>query len=1015
MASKFGMAGGIPERRVRPIWDAVDSRQFKAALKLSTALLSKYPKSPYAIALKGLILERMGKPDEALTVLLNAKERLYSDDVVFIDDLTLSTLQIVFARLDRLDLATGCYEYACGKFANNVELMMGLFNCYVREYSFVKQQQTAIKMYKIVGEERFLLWAVCSIQLQVLCGNGGDKLLLFAEGLLKKHDASHSFHEPEALLVYISILEQQAKYGDALEILSGKLGSLLIIEVDRLRIQGRLLAHAGDYAAAAEIFRRIMESCPDDWECFLNYLSCLLEDDSRWCSKTVTDQIHPSNFVDCKLSHLTDTMFDSQIEIASQFVQKLENESSSDFVRCPYLANLEIERRKRLFGRVDDVQLVDSMFKYFSRFGHLSCFTTDVETFFQVMTDDEKMKLMEKLTKHCESSEIAQAKVLGQWITIFKIQDLIGSLPRLLSDVLEQTASHMVDMYCKNLPLSKDLDLQENMHGENLLSMASNVLVQLYWRTRNFGYLLEAIMVLEFGLTIRRHVWQYKVSLLHLYSHLSALPLAYEWYRTLDVKNILLETTLHHILPQMSVSPHWEDLSDILKDYLKFMVDHVKESADLTFLAYRHRTYTKAIEFVQFKERLQHSYQYLTARLEASILHLKQNAENIEEEEALLESLELGIPLVNISNDVKCKSMTFNDDIQTRPWWTPLPDKNHLIGPFEGDLVCQRDHLWLQKLVEEREANALRAIERRCLLPRMLYLSIKSASLSIKENVEANGSLSDAHNSLELRNLLDRYARNLGHPFTDAVDEVARVSNGQKSVEDFGSDAIDWMNFAVFMNAWKLASHEVYTSERDDGKLSSWYVVTTLLEKYTLGKLTSMRHLINSPGVDLPTLVQMVTEPMAWHSLILQSCVRSVFPSGKKKKKTGITDNLNPPLSEAIHGSVQSLYNTVEQITKWLKEQMDTSDDEKLGVLNSYLPGRGGSDQGPGKVLQVLECSASCSTEGEHGDRIHRALRSWSVDDHLRKILTGQRKVLSDFLHLCESKLQSLQSLRQQI
>lgn len=92
-------------------------------------------------------------------------------------------------------------------------------------------------MYKIVGEERFLLWAVCSIQLQVLCGNGGEKLLLLAEGLLKKHIASHSLHEPEALIVYISVLEQQAKYGDALEVLSGKLGSLLVIEVDRLRIQ----------------------------------------------------------------------------------------------------------------------------------------------------------------------------------------------------------------------------------------------------------------------------------------------------------------------------------------------------------------------------------------------------------------------------------------------------------------------------------------------------------------------------------------------------------------------------------------------------------------------------------------------------------------------------------------------------------------------------------------------------------------------------------------------------------
>ncbi|XP_039042977.1 N-terminal acetyltransferase B complex auxiliary subunit NAA25-like isoform X3 [Hibiscus syriacus] len=119
----------------------------------------------------------MGKPDEALSVCLNAKELLYKNESLLMDDLTLSTLQIVFQRLDHLELATSCYEHACGKFPNNLELMMGLFNCYVGEYSFVMQQQTAIKMYKLVGEERFLLWAICSIRLQVLCGNGGEKLL----------------------------------------------------------------------------------------------------------------------------------------------------------------------------------------------------------------------------------------------------------------------------------------------------------------------------------------------------------------------------------------------------------------------------------------------------------------------------------------------------------------------------------------------------------------------------------------------------------------------------------------------------------------------------------------------------------------------------------------------------------------------------------------------------------------------------------------------------------------------
>ncbi|KAI3690473.1 hypothetical protein L2E82_48505 [Cichorium intybus] len=67
MASKFGMSGGIPERRVRP-------------------------------ALEALILERMGELEEALSVCINAKDLLYKNDLILIDNLTLSTLQIVFQR-----------------------------------------------------------------------------------------------------------------------------------------------------------------------------------------------------------------------------------------------------------------------------------------------------------------------------------------------------------------------------------------------------------------------------------------------------------------------------------------------------------------------------------------------------------------------------------------------------------------------------------------------------------------------------------------------------------------------------------------------------------------------------------------------------------------------------------------------------------------------------------------------------------------------------------------------------
>ncbi|XP_048420479.1 N-terminal acetyltransferase B complex auxiliary subunit NAA25 isoform X1 [Pyrus x bretschneideri] len=1006
MASKFGLAGGIPERRVRPIWDAIDSRQFKNALKLVTALLSKYPNSPYCLALKALVLERMGKSDEAVSVCLSAKELLHSNDSVLMDDLTLSTLQIVFQRLDHLEMATSCYEYACGKFSNNLELMMGLFNCYVREYSFVKQQQTAIKMYKLVGEERFLLWAVCSIQLQVFCGNGSEKLLSLAEGLVKKHVASHSLHEPEALMVYVSILEQQAKYGDALEILSGKLGSLLMVEVDKLRIQGRLHARAGDYTAAASVFQRILELCPDDWDCFLHYLGCLLEDDSNWCNMAITDPIHPPKFIECKISTLGDEVFDSRMSSASDFVNKLLENIGDNFLRSPYLANIEIERRRHLHGKGDDDKLMESLIQYFLRFGHLACFTSDVEMFLEVLTPDKKAELLGKLKESSDSISAVPTKVLGRSITFFKIQELIGNTFKLPVGELEGSAVQMVEMYCQNLPLSKDLDSQESMQGEELLSMACNALIQLFWRTRNFGHYFEAIMVLEFGLTIRKYVWQYKILLLHLYSHLGALSLAYEWFKSLDVKNILMETVSHHILPQMLVSPLWADLNSLLKDYLRFMDDHLRESADLTFLAYRHRNYSKVIEFVQFQERLQHSNQYLVAKVEGPILQLKQKADNIDDEETVLESLKCGVHFAELSNEVGSKSLTFNEDLQSRPWWAPTSERNYLLGPFEGVSYCPKEHS-----VKEREANVRRVIERKSLLPRMIYLSIQNASTSLKENLEANGNTSDPKGPSELKSLLERYAKMLGFTLNDAVEVVLGVSSGLKSFEVFGADLIDWINFSVFLNAWNLSSHEIGQANGDAGLSRAWHCVGSLLEKYVSEKVNSMETLISCPWVDVPVLVQLVSEPLAWHALVIQSCTRSSLPSGKKKKKTGVPDH---SFLSHMRDSVQSLRNTLEKVMKWLREQINRPEDERLETLLSSLQKKG-QKEGPGQVFHILETYISSVNDTEIGDRISRALKSWSPPDVARKLITGKCTVLSEFLRICESKLKLLQTLKQQI
>lgn len=224
-------------------------------------------------------------------------------------------------------------------------------------------------------------------------------------------------------------------------------------------------------------------------------------------------------------------------------------------------------------------------------------------------------------------------------------------------------------------------------------------------------------------------------------------------------------------------------------------------------------------------------------------------------------------------------------------------------------------------------------------------------------------------------------------------------------------DLIDWINFSVFLNAWNLSSHEIGMANGEGGLSQAWHCVDSLLEKYVSAKVSSMETLISSPWVDLPVLVQLITEPLAWHGLVIQSCFRSCLPTGKKKKKTGVADQSS--LSH-LRDSLQSLCDTLEKVLKWLREQINRPEDENLETLLSALQKKG-QNEGPGQVFQIIETFMSSKNDTELGDRISQALKSWSSVDVGRKIVTGKCTVLSEFLRICESKLKLLQALKHQI
>lgn len=58
----------------------------------------------------------------------------------------------------------------------------------------------------------------------------------------------------------------------------------------------------------------------------------------------------------------------------------------------------------------------------------MACSTTDVEMFLDVLSPEKKIEFVGKLNKAYECVSTEPTKVLGQWITFLKVQELMGNM-----------------------------------------------------------------------------------------------------------------------------------------------------------------------------------------------------------------------------------------------------------------------------------------------------------------------------------------------------------------------------------------------------------------------------------------------------------------------------------------------------------------------------------------------------------------------------------------------------------
>ena len=244
-------------RKLDPIYECVDTGQNKAALKLIGDLLKKYPTLQIARVLKGITLSRMGMEDQGMELCEEVRAEGPADDTV------LNTLALFYKNVGAAQQQVEMFEQASERDPRNSEHLTLLFQAYARAYDFVKQQQCAMKLYRLTNNPKHVMWAICAMLMQA---DANPTALALAAGLCSKLEAKGSIADRESLLVYARVLRESGQGDKALELLEGDLGErLLPMAAERAVLCATQAAALGKTESAANHWRAVLTHAPDDW------------------------------------------------------------------------------------------------------------------------------------------------------------------------------------------------------------------------------------------------------------------------------------------------------------------------------------------------------------------------------------------------------------------------------------------------------------------------------------------------------------------------------------------------------------------------------------------------------------------------------------------------------------------------------------------------------------------------------------------------------------------------------
>lgn len=659
----------VVERRLRPIFESIEIGNYKKALQDVEKVLKKNPTIQCGRALKAWAYIRLGRDEESATLIKALEAETPSEST------TLHVMTLCYKETDQLDKICALFTNASKLHPGNEELLSQLFIAHMRVNDFKAQQTVALQLYKLKPRNPFYFWAVMSVVLQALRGpdrNDQQKsklLLSLAQRMVDKLIAENKLEASQEVQLYLQILQYQEKYQEMLDFLEGPVcqklypGAPHSIKID-------LLKRLNKWGDLNKLMKTLLEADPDRWDYYQEYIQSTFE--------LIKSQEKPPET-------------DHTVDMCHEFICGIM-ESQPRKHRGPYLARLELNRlmvenkydREQLFG-----DLTDLLLDYFRMFGDKTCCANDLKLFLEYVEPAKRPGFAAKLMQECRINPVtlpSSKEHMQRHICSLQIARFCGAHAAL-------TEEHLTALYTA---LSLHYEHGFNAFGQGLLPtdmgpsdpyalLAVHIMYDRAWHLQRSEPLVEALCLLSHLLSNSVNNFHAKLLALQLFHRLGLLDAAHRTYESLDIKHIQLDSLGYLHCAQLCSGGLPGPTKHLFDQTLNFFINDHQNSVEFLKTSYNFGSFSKLIEFLDFRDRLSNSLHFTLISVEALLLEMVCFSGTLAQNLSAYRLMRIKPQ----EDRIKWDELSDNRDLTIFVTWDPVVDYTKVLPPGgEGGAVA---------------------------------------------------------------------------------------------------------------------------------------------------------------------------------------------------------------------------------------------------------------------------------------------------------------------------------------